>query len=124
MNHLNQNARVVQFTIHLIPSFKVFSYKFDNNKTFGDLKNDLKENLKIKKGTYHFEVNEEIMDDEIILADRGIINNSEINIVDNDCIKIRVQINGSRNQPQTIQKYMSGSNLKVIVPDENKEIKV
>lgn len=115
---------MIYLFIHSIPTCEDISYVFDEGKSFGDLKNDLEEKLKIEKDKYYFEMNDHVMNDDMILKDNGVINNSFINAVDNNYIKIKLNIKYGEDSYREIQNYILISDFKVLETDENKEIKV
>lgn len=124
MSLSSQNLSTLKITIHFFPDEESFSIVFDNNKKFGDLKKELKEKYDLTKENYYFEMNSEIIDDEMILRDKGVVNDRIINAIDDNCVKIEVCVEDKDGKMETIQKYMFISKLKIIKPDENKIIKV
>lgn len=120
----SRDASMIFIIIHVFPDDKEFDCYFDNSKNFGDLKNDLIERQIIMEGTYYFEMNDHIINDDMVLKDNGIINNSHLNIIRNDCIKIGVEMKDNNGKLETIQLYILISDFKVIKIDKNKVIKV
>lgn len=124
MSVVTQNITIIQFFIHFIPNNEVLYWTFENNKNFGDLKNELQEKHKIIKEFYHFEMGDTIIDDDLIFRDLGVKNNSCLYLVRNDYIKIKIEKTEFRNKIVTFKKYVPFSNFKIIKSDENKIIKV
>lgn len=124
MSYSFQNTSMIKINIHFYPGDERLIYNFDNNNTFEDLKNKLNEQCILTKGTYYFEVDDEIMDDHMILKDKGVINNSCICAVDNNCIKIKLELDDYWGNLETIQCYVLMSDFKMIAADENKEVVV
>lgn len=115
---------MIGINIHIFPDDETFSFKFDENKTFGDLKNDLVKKEKIKKGEYYIQMNDHVLNDEMVLKYHGVMNNCNLNIVKNEYVKINLMIKDFWNDIQTVENYMLVSDFKVIKPDKNKEINV
>lgn len=115
---------MAKVNILLIPSNEFFYYDFDNNKSFGELKNELEEKYILRKGKYYFEMEDHILNDDIILKDVGIRDYCEINAIRNDYIKIKVKVKDIFGRKQTIKMYVLISEFKVIKANEIKEIKV
>lgn len=119
-----QNISMIKIIIHVFPGNEKLTHVFDGNKSFADLKDDLLERQIIKKGTYYAEMNDNILNDDMILKGNGVKNDSEINIVRNDCIKIKVETRDKEGEIQIISKYFLISDFKVIKTDKNNEVKV
>lgn len=115
---------MIMIKFHVYPDYKEFRCSFDVNKTFRDLKDYLNEKYKMEKGSYYFEVDNHVMDDNIILKNNGVGNYSCINVIRNDCINIIIEENVDENNTRTVQKYLFRSDFKVITPDKKKEVKV
>lgn len=124
MYNYSKNSSVVNFTIHRFPNDEIFSYYFDNRKSFGHLKIDLEINHKMNEGTYYLEMNDNILKDDMTLKDNGVTNDVTINAVDNDYIKIKLKVKDSKNNVEILQKYVLKSDFKIIGSDDNKIIKV
>lgn len=88
---VGQNITIIQFFIRLIPNNVSLYWTFEDNKNFGDLKNNLQEKHKIIKESYHFEMDDTIMDDDLVLKDLGVSNDSCLYLVRNDYIKIKIE---------------------------------
>lgn len=114
---------MIDLFIHVFPDDEYFSYSFDENESFGDLKHELIQKNLIKEDIYYIEVNDNIMNDEMILKDIGVTNDSNINIVNNNYIKIKVEVKDWGGEIQTNYSYMLISDFKIIKSDENKEVK-
>lgn len=115
---------MIRLHIHLFPGFEVFSDYFDENKTFGDLKNELIEREIIKKGKYYIEKNDRFFDDDMILKDCGIKKYDRIFVFREGCFKIKVEVKKDERSKDKITTYTLKSEFKVIKLDENNEIKV
>lgn len=115
---------MVKIYIHFFPGDETFSYNFDYNKSFGELKNELNEQFILKKGTYYFEMNDHIMDDDLIFEDDETDNEYHINAIRNDCIKIKVEFKGENGEIKIVKCFMPISDLKIIKANENKEVNV
>lgn len=120
----NKNTSVIRFIIRSFPTFESLYWIFDSNKSFAELKNDLEKKLKIKKDTYYFEISNNIIKENMILKDAGISNDSYVNIINNDCIKVKIEVKNSEEIIQIIEKNAFRSDFKVIKADENRIVKV
>lgn len=124
MYNPSQDSTLVNITVHRYPSNEIFSFYFDNTKSFRHLKNDLEVNHKMNDGTFYLEMNDNILKDGTILKDMGVRDDVCINAVDDDYIKIKVKVKDFRNNIRIIQKYMVKSDFKIIVSGDKKIIKV
>lgn len=119
-----QIGSIIKFNINYLPHFKSYSWIFDINKTFVDLKKDLEKNNKLKKGMYYFGVEEDIMKDNITLKDYGIIDHVVINVVDNNSTKVKLEITDNNNEIVTFHNYVFVSDFKVIKAVKMKKLKL
>lgn len=119
-----RNMSLIEIVIHVFPTDEEISYTFDINKSFSDLKNELHDKNILRKEAYIIVMNDKIMDDNMILKENVVKNNTRINFVRNDCFTIKIEIKDSEDNIQTIKVYTLISNFKVIQLDENKIIKV
>lgn len=119
-----QSTRMIGLNIHVFPGDEKLTCYFDENKSFADLKNELIERQIIKKGKYYIEMNDSIMNDHIILRNKGVVNNSNINVVRNDYVKIKLEVIDESGIANIKQCYMPISDFEVIKADENNEVKV
>lgn len=85
---LHPNTEVVVFKICPVPNGESFYWRFKNNKTFEDLKNDLDKKQKMKKENHYFEKDGVVINDNETLIKEGIRYNSCINAVSDDCLKV------------------------------------
>lgn len=122
--HSSQNALMKVIKIHVFPGKEKFSCCFDVNKTFGDLKNDLIERQILKKEVYYIELNEQVMNDDMIFKDKDVEFFRNLNILRNDYIRIKLDINILLSKIDTISYYMPMSDFKVIKADKDKVVKV
>lgn len=119
-----QNKYMMKIRIHVFPEHEEFCYEIDENKKFIDLKKELLDSHLIKKGSFYFEFHGDVLDDDMILKDSKIPYLSVVNLIGNDCIKIKVEKKGLIRGVYTIQKYATVSDFKIIKADENKEVRV
>lgn len=124
MSFSSKKTSKVKVIINVYPSGERFSYYFDDNKSFGDLKNELIEFQKIEEGEYFTEMNNHVKNDDLILKDNDVKKDSYVNIIRNDCVKINLKVKDWNDRIQILQKYVSLSDFKVIKANENKEINV
>lgn len=124
MSHSPKNALMVEIIIYVFPGGEKFNIKFDSNKSFEDLRNYLFKRQIIMNKEYYFEKNGLIMNDNMILKDKGVKNHSYICAVDNNYIKICVEVNDIYNGLRTMKTYVHISDFKVIKANENKEVTV
>lgn len=115
---------MIEIIINVFPGNERFVCYFDENKSFKDLKNDLMERHMIKKDKYHIEINDNIMNDDLIIKDSGVINNSYIYIIRNDSIKVNMEIMYLYDETEIIKLYMLKSDFKIIKANEYKEVTV
>lgn len=87
-------------------------------------KNKLIKNKKIKEGMYYIERNNRIMNDDMIIKEIVDEDNSDINIIRNDCVKISFERKDDEDEIEKIQTFILLSDFKIIKADQNKEIKV
>lgn len=114
---------MIVIKIHDCSRNKDFSWFFDENRRFKDLKNELNEQYIIKKEGCYFEVNGKVINDDMI-KDCGVEDYSLVNIISNDCAKIKLEAKDSEGDIKIMQWYMSISHFTTIKQDENKEVKV
>lgn len=119
-----RHSSFIHTYIHIFPDYKMFIEYFDKRDSFGDLKNEIMGDNNEKKKKYYLEMNVNIMDDGMILKDNGVEEQSIINVVRNDCIKINVEVRDDKDNIQTVHTYVFMSDLKIINVDKNKVIKV
>lgn len=115
---------MININIHVFPDDETFSYSFDENKRFKDLKNELIENNKIYGGEYYIEKYNHIIDEEMILKDNGMTDNSNLDIINSECIKIEPHVVSNGNRFELIQNYMLISDLKAVNENEKKPVNV
>lgn len=72
MSDSNPPTSLVEFTILFYPDNENITFSFDNNKSFGDLKEAFVDEQNTEKGICYFKVNDEVMDFDWILKDKGI----------------------------------------------------
>lgn len=115
---------MVIININIFPYDKSFTYDFCENKSFEDLKKDLIKRQIIEKEAYYIEINDDIINDDMIIKEKGIRDYMEINIVKNDYLKIILELKQSKEEIQTMHSFVLASDFKVIRADENKIVKV
>lgn len=120
----NQSSTMIQFIIRLIPTGQSLLWTFDENKSFGDLKKELEKKDKVKKGEYYIEMNDDIMKDDMIMKDNGVRNDSDVNVIRNDCIKIKITLKDWRNESEIVERRVLSSDFKIMKSNENKEVNV
>lgn len=118
-----ENTSKIQLKIHQIPD-NDFSYFFDRNKSFRELKIELEKNNLIKKGEFHFEIDFHVINDDMLLKDCKSIYYSCINVVRNDYLRINIKVEYNLVKFQTVQFYILMSDFKIIEAKENKEVNV
>lgn len=64
------------------------------------------------------------MNDDMILKDNGVINNSEINVIRNACIEVKLEVKKWMHQTEIIQRIIFATDFKIIKSNENKEVDV
>lgn len=84
----HHNFEVICFEISPFPNGESFYWRFNNNKTFKDLKNDLDKKQKMKKETYYFEKNGHVINESNTLRREGITNDSCLSAIRIDCLNI------------------------------------
>lgn len=124
MSITHQSESIAKIKIRVFPESLKFYYDFDNNKSFGDLKNELIEKRIIKEGTYYIEMNDDIVNDDLIVKDYVLDNNYYLNIINIDYNIIKIKINRMFDSFSTLRFYVHSSDFKVIKANENREIKV
>lgn len=115
---------MVKNTVHVFPTKEILTLDFDENGSVRELKVELEEEYKMKKGTYYIEMNDLVMSDDMILKRNGVIRDSNLNVIRNDYVKIKVEAKKWGEESKIIQKYVLISDFKVIKADENRLIKV
>lgn len=118
------NTSIIKIIICIFPGNEKLFYTFDINKSFGDLTNELQEKQIIYKGKYYIEMNDQIMSDDMVLKDSEVKNDSCINFVRNNYIKIKVKVKDQEDEYRIIQKYVLISDFKVVKANENRMILV
>lgn len=124
MTQNNSKPLTVQFIIHCVWNNETLLWTFDNNKTFEELKEDLQKDYKLKKETYYFKINNQIINDNEILKEKGVENGSCVDIVSNNCIKIDIDTESWKDNNEKMQRYFLLSEFNGIKADENGEVKV
>lgn len=114
----------VKINIHICPGNERLTYYFNNNKSFLDLKKELIEQHVLTKETYYFEMNGEILNEDVILKKNVINDDSLINVIRNDYAEVIIEIKESKNMFPIIQDYLLISDFKIIKPNKNKKIEV
>lgn len=115
---------MIVIKIHDCARIKYFSWFFDENKSFKDLKNELSAHYVIKKEEYCFELNGKVINDDMTIKDCGVEDSSLVNIISNDCAKIKLELKDGKGDIKIIQWYMPISCFTTIKQDENKEVNV
>lgn len=118
------DASFVKIDIHIYPGDERLTYYFDNNKSFLELKKKLIEQHVLTKETYYFEMNGKILNEDVIIKESGINENSCTNIIRNDYANVVIEIKESKDMLPIIQSYMPISDFKIIKPNRNKRIEV
>lgn len=112
MNQNVQNSYFIQFLIKMFPGNCSFSYSFDPNRSFGDLKNNLQENGVLSKDTYYFEMNGEAFSDNMILREKNVSNGSCLDAIRKDIINITVRVEGNDDKTMTVSDLATIEALK------------
>lgn len=115
---------MVRITVHVFPTKEILTLDFDKSGSIRELKIELEEEYKIRKGMYYIEMNDLIMNDDMILKRVGVINDCNLNVIRNDYIKVKIEAKKWGEESKILQKYVLVSDFKVIEADENKLIKV
>lgn len=115
---------MIEFIIHIIQSEEKYKWNFDENKSIKELKIDLEDKKKIKKGSYYIDFNFYTMNDNMILKDYGVVKDSCLSIVDNNYFKIEIQIIDYLDVFHTVRKYDNKLKYSIITPDERNIVKV
>lgn len=124
MSVTNQVKSVVNVTIQFIPNNLNLPCTINENKSFCDLSVELYKKYHINKEKWNFIMNDQIMNDDIILKDNGVKNNTCIKALRNDYAKFNVEVEDSEGKIQRIERDIFLLDYKIIKANENKEIKV
>lgn len=115
---------MINIKIHFIPNNINLPCSIDENKSFGDLKNELIKRYKEKMRMFYFVMNNNVMNEDMILEDNGVVDGALINYVRNDYIIIDIRIKDSQGNTKPLLQYMLPSCFKVVKADKNKKINV
>lgn len=118
---------MINIKIQIIPGTVIYSCNFDNNKSFGELKEKLKEGHELDKENYNFIVNGHIINDNVILKDMRITKDCNLSALRSDYINIiinNIKEENSKVLKQIINFHSPSSVFKVLKPNENKEVNV
>lgn len=124
MSLSSENTSIIKIVIHFLPGNTSYSCNYDINKSFRELKNYLKEKQITNDDMYYFEMNDHVLVDDMTLRDSGVVNDSNLNALKNDNIKIKLKFKDDKGNVQIMQNIVLKSDFKILTSDENKVVNV